>query len=204
MSARLADQPVVLASGSAVRAKMLRDAGLEVVVAPSAVDEEEVKRSVKAEGGKPEDAAELLAEMKAQRVSARHPGLLVVGADQMLECAGEWFDKPADQAGAKAHLSKLSGRSHRLVSAAVVCINGSRTWHAVDTAELTMRPLSDAFVERYLDAVGDAATRSVGAYELEGLGGQLFSRVRGDHWTVLGLPLLPLLAYLRERGVLPS
>jgi septum formation protein len=200
----LADQPVVLASGSATRAAMLRAAGLEIVVAPAAVDEDEVKRALRADGATAADAAEFLAEMKAQRVSARHPGALVVGADQMLECEGAWFDKPADRAGAKAHLSALSGRTHRLVSAAVVCVNGARTWHAVDAAELTMRRLSETFVDRYLDAAGEAVTTSVGAYQLEGLGAQLFSRVRGDHWTILGLPLLPLLAYLRERAVLPG
>jgi len=200
----LSDAAVVLASGSATRAAMLRAAGLEVVVDPAAVDEDEAKRALRADGASAADAAEVLAEMKAQRISARHPGALVVGADQMLECEGAWFDKPADRAGAKAHLAALSGRTHRLVSAAVVCVNGSRTWHAVDSAELTMRRLSEAFVDRYLDAAGDAVTTSVGAYQLERLGAQLFVRVKGDHWTILGLPLLPLLGHLRERGVLPG
>jgi len=204
MAAMLADAPIVLASGSATRAAMLRAAGLEVVVDPASVDEDEVKLSLKAAGARVEDVAEALAELKAQRISARRPGLLVVGADQMLECEGVWFDKPTGRDAAKAQLKALAGRTHRLVSCAVVCLDGARIWHRTDTARLTLRPLSDAFLDRYLDAAGEAVCTSVGAYQVEGLGAQLFARIEGAHATILGLPLLPLLDFLRTRGVLPS
>lgn len=199
----LSNQPVVLASGSAARRRMLEAAGLEVTVDPPAVDEEEVKLSCKAAGLKPEEVAEALAELKAGRIAKHYPGAHVIGADQMLECGGEWFDKPVDREGARAQLMALSGRTHRLISCAVVMHNGTRIWHHVDHATLTMRTLSPEFLDRYLDAVGPAATSSVGGYQLEGPGAQLFARVTGDFFTILGLPLLPLLDFLRVRGVLP-
>lgn len=193
---------LVLASKSAARRQMLLDAGVPVVVDSADIDEESVKAGLRAEGATPHEVAEVLAELKATRISPRHPGALVLGADQMLECEGKWFDKPADTAGAAAHLKALSGQSHRLIASAVIVKDGTRIWHQVDSVELTMRPLSDAFIAAYLDAVGDDALHSVGAYQLEGLGAQLFTRVRGDFFTVLGLPLLPLLAYLRTHGVI--
>jgi septum formation protein len=145
--------------------------------------------------------AEALAETKATRVSARHGEALVLGCDQLLDRDGTWFDKPADRAHAFAHLKALSGKTHRLVSAAVVARNGSRIWHHVAVARLTMRPLTDSFIESYLDAVGDTALKSVGAYQLEGLGAHLFSKIEGDYFTILGLPLLPLLSFLAEHGI---
>jgi len=194
---------LVLASQSPTRRKLLQDAGVPVALADRpGVDEDEVKAAFRADGAGPADVAEALAEMKAQRVSARHGGALVVGADQMLECDGVWFDKPADRDGAAAHLRALSGKTHRLIACAVVVKDGTRIWHHLDSAELTVRPLGEDFIARYLDAVGDAALQSVGAYQLEGLGAQLFSRVRGDYFTVLGLPLLPLMDLLRNHGVL--
>ncbi|WP_114395473.1 Maf family protein [Oleisolibacter albus] len=204
MSMVLSSQPVILASGSVTRRHMLEAAGLAVRVETAAVDEDEVKHSCRAGGMPPEAVAEALAELKAAKVARRHPDAYVIGADQMLECEGDWFDKPGDRAGAAAQLRRLSGRRHRLISAAVVFHGGERVWHTVDQAILTMRPLSDAFLDRYLDAAGDAVCGSVGAYHLEGLGAQLFSQVRGDHFTILGLPLLPLLGFLRARGVLPD
>lgn len=122
----------------------------------------------------------------------------------MLECDGAWFDKPADRAEAKAHLQALRGRKHRLVSGVVALMNGQRQWHHVDVATLTMRDFSDAFIDRYLDAMGDAVLTSVGAYQLEGLGSQLFNRIEGDYFTILGMPLLPVLDYLRQRRILAS
>jgi septum formation protein len=193
---------LVLASKSAARRQMLLEAGVPVVVDSAGIDEESVKAGLRAEGATPHEVAEVLAELKATRISPRHPGALVLGADQMLECEGKWFDKPADAAGAAAHLKALSGQSHRLIASAVIVKDGTRIWHQVDSAELTMRPLSDAFIAAYLDAVGDDALHSVGAYQLEGLGAQLFTRVRGDYFTVLGLPLLPLLEFLRTHGVI--
>ncbi|KAA0685146.1 Maf family protein [Azospirillum brasilense] len=193
---------VVLASGSRTRAEMLERAGVRVALAPAAVDEEEIKLAARAEGAPVEDVAEALAELKAQRVTRKHPGALVIGADQMLECEGRWFDKPADRDAARVQLQELRGKTHRLVSCAVVIRDGERLWHHVDRARLTMRPFSDAFLESYLNAAGDDVLGSVGAYHLEGLGAQLFHRVDGDFFTILGLPLLPLLGFLRVHGVI--
>lgn len=196
--------PPVLASGSPTRLAMLSEAGVPVAVDPALVDEEEIKQSCHAAGLDAADAAEALAELKARRTATRHRGRLVIGADQMLECDGRWFDKPADRDGARQQLADLRGRRHRLVSAAVVVRDDQRLWHAVTTAELTMRPFSDAFLDRYLDVAGTDVLSSVGAYRIEGLGAQLFERVSGDHFTILGLPLLPLLDFLRIQGVLPA
>lgn len=195
---------LVLASGSATRAALLRNAGLvfEQIAAP--VDEDELKRSMRAEGADAAAAAMALAELKAGRVSEREPGALVIGADQMLVAGEAWLDKPADRAAAKAQLLALAGTSHRLVSAACVLRDGERLWSRHEHATLLMRPFGEAFVERYLDAAGAAALRSVGAYQLEGLGAQLFERVDGDYFVVLGLPLLALLDFLRGRGIVPA
>lgn len=204
MTTRISREAIVLASGSATRARLLRDAGVEILVERPGVDEDEAKRAFRADGATPDEAAEALADLKARRVSPRHPGRLVLAADQMLECGGEWFDKPADRAGAEMQLSRLAGRTHRLVSAAVVHLDGVRIWHRVEAARMTMRPLTRAFLHHYLDVAGDAVLSSVGAYHVEGLGAQLFSRIEGDHFTIQGLPLLPLLGFLRQRGVLPE
>ncbi|WP_188259798.1 Maf family protein [Azospirillum tabaci] len=193
---------VVLASGSRTRAEMLERAGVRVTLAPAAVDEEEIKLAARAEGAPVEDVAEALAELKAQRVTRKHPGALVIGADQMLECEGRWFDKPADRDAARVQLQDLRGKTHRLVSCAVVIRDGERLWHHVDRARLAMRPFSDVFLDSYLNAAGDDVLGSVGAYHLEGLGAQLFHRVDGDFFTILGLPLLPLLGFLRVHGVI--
>lgn len=195
---------VVLASASAVRARLLRDAGVAFETDATRVDEEEVKRAFKADGAAATDAATALAEMKARRVAPAHPRALVVGADQILVEGARWFDKPADLDEAKAHLRALSGRTHGLATAAVVVRDGTRLWHHVATPRLTMRPFSEAFIEAYLERAGPAVLASVGAYQLEGLGAQLFARVDGDFFTVLGLPLLALLAFLREHGAVPA
>lgn len=192
---------LVLASQSAIRRKLLENAGLSVEAFPARVDEDEIKLALRAAGASVEDAAIKLAEAKARRIGEKLPGAIVLGCDQMLECNGVWFDKPPDRAHAAAHLRALSGKTHRLVSAIVAYRNMARVWHHVDSARLAMRPLSDAFIESYLTEAGDAALGSVGAYQLEGLGAQLFTRVEGDYFTVLGLPLLPLLGFLRANGV---
>ena len=197
-------QPIILASGSKTRLALLQQAGLSVETIVASVDEQEMKASFQAEQAPAEACAEALAELKAMRVSQRHPGALVIGADQMLDCNGVWFDKPADTAHARAHLQALRGKTHRLVTAAVVALNGSRLWHTIDSAQLTMRPFSDGFLDAYLRQVGPGVLSSVGVYHLEGLGAQLFSRVEGDFFTILGLPLLPLLGFLRDRGALPK
>lgn len=193
---------IVLASASAARRAMLDRAGVMFTVDVAAVDEQSVKDSIKAETGNPARAAEALAALKAMRVSARHPGAVVVGVDQMLDCGGDWFDKPADRAGARVQLDLLRGRNHRLTSAVVAVRDGQTLWHHTEAASLTMRRFSDAFLEDYLDRAGEAVLGSVGAYQLEGLGAQLMMAVEGDHFTILGLPLLPLLDFLRENGEL--
>jgi septum formation protein len=193
---------IVLASASAIRATLLKNAGIPCIVDPGAVDEDEIKRAMKADGATAAAVSETLAELKAMRVAPRHRGVMVFGADQMLECNGVWFDKPVDRDHAAAHLAALSGRTHRLISSAVCVRDGARIWHHTAVASLTMRPLSRDFIERYLHAAGDAVLRSVGAYQLEGLGAQLFAKIEGDYFTVLGLPLLPLLAFLRDNQVI--
>lgn len=192
---------LVLASGSRTRAAMLEQAGVTAILDKPLVDEDEVKAAGRAEGVPADAVAEALAELKAHRITRRHPGALVVGADQMLDCEGRWFDKPADRAAARAQLLDLRGKTHRLVSCAVVVRDGERMWHKTDSARLTMRNFSEAFLDDYLDRVGDEVLHSVGAYQLEGLGAQLFQRVEGDFFTILGLPLLPLLGFLRVHGV---
>lgn len=193
---------IVLASGSATRRTMLEQAGVTFVVDTAPVDERAVKDAMRAETDNPARVAEMLAELKATRVAARHPGTIVIGADQMLECERAWFDKPADRAAARAQLQALRDKTHRLVSAVVAVRDGQRLWHHTEQARLTMRRFSDAFLDQYLDKAGDAVLSSVGAYQLEGLGAQLFMAVDGDHFTILGLPLLALLDFLRENGEL--
>ncbi len=193
---------VVLASASRSRGRMLAEAGVSAATDPAQVDEAEIKASLAAERATPAQVAETLAELKARRVSQRHPGALVIGADQVLELEGALLDKPRDRAEAARHLQRMSGRTHRLISAVCAVRDDSYLWHTADQARLTMRPLSDAFIEGYLAAVGEQACESVGAYQLEGLGAQLFTRVEGDFFTVLGLPLLELLEFLRTQKVL--
>lgn len=201
----MAEPPaLILASASPARARLLADAGTRFDVVPSHVDEDGVKESMLADGAKPEDVAAALAELKAVKISARRPDALVLAADQVLELDGALLSKPADLAAARAHLERLSGRSHRLVSALNIAEGGASVWRHRDQAELTVRKLSDGFISSYLETVGDAALASVGCYQLEGPGAQLFSRIAGDYFTVLGLPLLPVLDYLRARRVLPS
>ncbi len=193
---------LVLASKSHGRRIMLEQAGVPFVADAADIDEAAVKTALAAEDATAEQAAETLAELKATRVAPRHPGALVLGCDSMLDLDGRWFDKPADTAGAREHLQLLRGQRHRLVSAAVLVRDGARIWAHADAAQLTMRKFSDAFIDDYLARIGDLATASVGAYQIEGPGVQLFSRIDGDPYTIIGLPLLPLLAVLREHGVL--
>ncbi len=196
--------PIVLASGSASRLAILRGAGLDVVVDKPGVDEAMVKQSLRADGAQAHDVAEALAEMKAGRISTRYPDAHVIGADQMLVCGDVWFDKPPDRDHLRAQLQSLRGKSHQLISSVVIAVNGARIWHHTDRATLTMRDFSDGFLEIYMDAVGDKALESVGGYQIEGAGAQLFSHVIGDQFTIMGLPLLPVLDFLRTREVLTA
>jgi septum formation protein len=200
--------PLILASASRSRARVLAQAGIAFRVQAGTVDEGEVKASLRAEGASVARVAETLAASKAASVArgvARDNGsALVIGADQILDCDGAWFDKPADTKQARAHLRALRGRTHDLVTSVCVHQGDAPIWRHTETARLTMRSFSDDFIDRYLEAVGDQALLSVGAYQLEGLGAQLFERVEGDFFTILGLPLLPLLAFLRGHGVVTA
>jgi septum formation protein len=192
---------VVLASASRWRLELLRRAGLNLRAEPARIDESEVKTSLRADRADAAAAAETLAELKAAKISRQAPGALVIGADQILECEGRWFDKPPDRAGAAAHLRALRGKSHALETAACVVRDGVRIWRHGETPRLTVRPLDEAFIESYLDAAGPEILETVGAYRLDDIGAQLFTKVSGDYFTILGLPLLPLLGFLREHGV---
>lgn len=191
--------PPILASASAVRARLLAAAGIEVQQMASGVDEEALKAEF---GGLDhESLAVTLAEAKAMTVSAAYPERLVLGADQLLVMGGRHFDKPRDMDEAAAHLSAFSGRAHELVTAAVALRGGCVLWRRAERARIHVRRLSGAAVRAYLEVVGPAALASVGAYQFEGPGAQLFERVEGDFFAVLGLPLLPLLEFLRSEGV---
>jgi septum formation protein len=194
----LAPQPLVLASRSDIRGKILAAAGLRFEIRPSQVDE----RAVEAKSGVSDAAAVArhLARAKADAVAALLPGRIVLGADQTLARGAIRFGKPATRADAAEQLRTLRGRTHELHSALALVRDGTVLFACVDTARLTMRNFSDRFLNDYLDMAGDAAMNSVGGYQLEGIGIHLFERVEGDYFTVLGLPLLPLLAFLRENG----
>lgn len=194
---------VTLASGSASRRALLTAAGVAAEAALPNVDEESYRIAMRADGVPVRDQAMQLAELKAVRVSQGRPGL-VIGGDQMLALGEEAFDKPRDLAEVKSHLTRLSGKSHTLETAIVVCEEGRSVWRHLARPKLTMRPLSPDFIDDYIERCGDTLLSTVGAYQLEGLGAQLFSRIEGDYFSILGLPLLPLLDYLRTRKVLPQ
>lgn len=195
---------LVLASGSKIRAELMRNAGLTIDVDPANVDERAVEAPLLKAGFPPEDLASVLAEAKANDVSARRSGELVIGADQILAFEGERRTKPDNMEEARRQLLAFSGKTHELLSAVVISKDGEAIWRHVSTARLTMRTLSPAFVGHYLAEAGDDVLSSVGAYQLEGLGLQLFEKIDGDYFTILGLPMLPLLAQLRELGVIEA
>ncbi|MET3662102.1 Maf-like protein [Aquamicrobium ahrensii] len=195
-------EKLILASGSSFRKAMLVDAGLDIEAVPAEIDERAVEAPLANSGVSPEDVAMILAEAKAIEVSQRRPGALVLGCDQTLSLGDEVFHKPADMEGARRRLLSLSGKTHQLNSAAVLVRDGAVLWRHVGIASLTMRQLEPAFIGRHLARVGDRALSSVGAYQIEGEGIQLFEKVEGDHFTIVGLPLMPLLAELRRLGAI--
>lgn len=195
---------LVLASRSASRIALLEGAGLAFEAAPSAVDERAVEAPLLAAGADPGAIALHLAEAKARDVASRRAGDLVLGCDQTLGLDGERFVKPDDRAAARAQLMRLRGRTHELHSALALAEGDRIVWRDVVVARMTMRPFSETFLDDYCERVGDAVLASVGCYQLEGLGVTLFDAIEGDYFTILGLPLLPLLAELRRLGHLPS
>jgi septum formation protein len=196
------DVPIVLASASKVRARLLQGAGLDITVRPAPIDEAVVKEAVRADSGAlpAGDLAAILAQAKAVSVSEADPESLVIGADQVLSLDDRIFDKPFSLDEARDNLVVLRGRTHILHTAVACARGGEVLWHHQSDASLTMREFSNEFLGRYLATAGDAVLASVGAYQLEGPGAHLFSHIDGDYFTILGLPLLPLLAFLRQNG----
>jgi septum formation protein len=193
-------EPLILASQSPARQALLANTGIAFEAVPAGIDERALQQSSGLSS--PGEIAALLARAKAASVSSRHPGKFVVGADQTLALGARLFSKPAGRAQAAEQLRALAGRCHELHSAVVVARDGATLFADVSVARMTMRPLDDPAISAYLDAAGEAVTTSVGGYQLEGLGIHLFARIEGDHFTILGLPLLPLLEFLRGRQLL--
>lgn len=198
-------QRLVLASQSRARRTMLTAAGIVFDAVSAGVDEDSAKAALLGEGLAARDMADALAELKAIKVSSGDGQALVLGCDSIVALEdGSMLDKPRDRAEAATHLRRLSGKRHELVSAAVIAEGGRPVWRVVDRARMHMRPLSEAFIEHYLELEWPEISGCVGCYRIEGPGAQLFSRIEGSQFTVLGLPLLPVLDYLRVRGVLAS
>jgi septum formation protein len=196
--------PLILASQSPFRRMLMENAGLVFETRAAEIDERAVEGELAARNPTPQQVAEELAIEKARDVALRNPGALVIGSDQTLSLDGRVFHKPVDMAQAKAHLKAMSGRTHSLNCGIALVRDGETLWRHVCVAHLTMRPLSEDFIVRHLDRVGERVLASVGAYQLEGEGVQLFERIDGDYFTILGLPLLPLLAKLRELGAIDA
>lgn len=193
---------LILASASKTRADMLRDAGVVFVAKPANIDEASITASMVAENAPPRDIADALAELKAQRIAQRNPSDMVLGVDQVLVCSGKLVNKAANLTEAAETLRFLRGKPHELFSAAVIYENNAPVWRHVGRVQLQMRDFTESFLQGYIERNGDALLASVGCYQLEGEGAQLFSRIDGDYFTVLGMPLLAVLGFLRTRGIL--
>jgi len=195
---------IVLSSTSATRRKLLSQTGIYFKTAKPPVDETVIKAALRKAGASAAQVADTLAESKANSVAQILPGAFTIGADQMLDCGGDWFDKPADRDGARRHLESLRGKTHELITAAVIAHEGRIIWRHTEIAKMTMRNFSDDFLDTYMAKAGAGIVQSVGAYEMEGMGSQLFETIEGDFFAILGLPLIPLLGALREAGALPK
>lgn len=195
---------LILASQSPFRRMLMENAGLVFRAEAAGIDERAAETALAARNPTPQEIAEALAVAKARDVAARNPGALVIGSDQTLSLEGRVFHKPADMREAKAHLTAMAGRTHSLNCGVALVRDGETLWSHVSVAHLTMRPLTGAFIDRHLARVGPRVLASVGAYQLEGEGVQLFERIDGDYFTILGLPLLPLLAKLRDLGAIDA
>ena len=205
MAMNLKPRRIVLASSSRSRAALLTSAGLDIEIRPAGVDEKAVRAVLETDGGsQPADVAEVLARAKAEAVSDQQPSAVVIGADQILALGDRIFEKPEDMAGARRTILDLQGRTHQLHACVAVAVGGETLWAKTDTAHMTMRPLTPEFVGTYLAEAGEAVLGSVGAYLLEEHGVHLFEKVEGDYFTILGLPLLPLLDFLRREGAVLS
>ncbi|MDA5557366.1 Maf family protein [Shimia sp. MMG029] len=191
---------LILASGSEIRAQLLRNANVDFETVKPRVDEEMIKRALQAEGASPQDIADALAEAKARKVSSKRPEATVIGCDQVLELNGTIFSKPASVADARNQLLMLRGTRHKLLSAAVIYQNGEPIWRFVGVVRLFMRNFSDAFLEEYVARNFDSISHAVGSYKLEEEGVRLFDKIDGDYFTVLGMPLVEILSYLTVRG----
>ena len=197
-------RPLLLASASSIRLQLLRNAGLVVTAEPARIDEDSIRQSLEAERAKPRDIADALAELKAEKLANRHPTALVLGCDQVLAFQGRVFGKPETPDAARAQLTALRGQTHHLISALVLYDETKPVWRHISEAKLQMRDISDAYLEEYLARNWQSARHSVGAYKLEEEGVRLFSAIQGDYFTILGLPLLPLLDYLGARGFIQT
>ena len=195
---------LILASSSEIRAALLRNAGVEVQVMPARVDEDAIRAALEAEGARPHDVADTLAEMKARKVGDKMPEALVLGCDQVLDLSGVVLSKPESADEALAQLRAMRGKAHKLLSAAVLYEAGKPVWRHVGEVRLTMRAVSDSYLDDYVARNWSSIRHAVGAYKLEEEGVRLFSRIDGDYFTVLGLPLLELLGYLGQRGFIAS
>lgn len=197
----LAGRDIILASSSKTRQKLLHDAGLSVISTPAGVDEETLKDAARAEGLSSRDTATMLAEMKAVKISNQNPGAYVIGSDQLLDLDGEWFSKPDRIETAHQHLTKLSGKTHVLVTAGVIFRDGERIWHHVENPNVSIRTLSDDAIVEYITMMGERCFYTPGVYMIENLGAQIISKIDGCPYAVLGLPLLQMLDFLRGHGL---